>query len=94
MKTWYFQKAEPERCTKCVYSERQRYDGWFNNLAHPEWGSIESQLVRKTPPSYVDGVYKLADKGRPSARAVSQVVFKGDDGLPSERNLTALFAFF
>jgi hypothetical protein len=21
------------------YSERQRYDGWFNNLAHPDWGS-------------------------------------------------------
>lgn len=21
-------------------TEKQRYDGWFNNLAHPEWGSI------------------------------------------------------
>ena len=20
--------------------EKQRYDGWFNNMAHPEWGSI------------------------------------------------------
>ncbi|XP_076328078.1 dual oxidase-like [Tachypleus tridentatus] len=85
---------EPGKSTKRVYSERQRYDGWFNNLAHPEWGSVESQLIRKTPPSYLDGVYKLADKGRPSSRTVSQVVFRGDDGLPSERNLTALFAFF
>jgi hypothetical protein len=20
--------------------EKQRYDGWFNNMAHPEWGSV------------------------------------------------------
>lgn len=20
-------------------TEKQRYDGWFNNLAHPAWGS-------------------------------------------------------
>jgi len=22
------------------YSEKQRYDGWYNNLAHPHWGSV------------------------------------------------------
>jgi tryptophan-rich sensory protein len=22
------------------YTEKQRYDGWFNNLAHPDWGSV------------------------------------------------------
>jgi len=22
------------------FTEKQRYDGWFNNLAHPQWGSI------------------------------------------------------
>ncbi|KAJ9591678.1 hypothetical protein L9F63_001765, partial [Diploptera punctata] len=29
-------------CSKRQYSytEKQRYDGWFNNLAHPEWGSV------------------------------------------------------
>lgn len=21
-------------------TEKQRYDGWYNNLAHPEWGSV------------------------------------------------------
>ncbi|XP_026677068.1 dual oxidase-like [Diaphorina citri] len=21
-------------------TEKQRYDGWFNNLAHPDWGSV------------------------------------------------------
>ena len=23
-----------------MYAEKQRYDGWYNNLAHPTWGSI------------------------------------------------------
>lgn len=22
------------------YTEKQRYDGWFNNLAHPSWGAV------------------------------------------------------
>lgn len=22
------------------HSEKQRYDGWYNNLAHPDWGSV------------------------------------------------------
>jgi hypothetical protein len=22
------------------FTEKQRYDGWFNNLAHPDWGSV------------------------------------------------------
>ncbi|KAK4314584.1 hypothetical protein Pmani_014125 [Petrolisthes manimaculis] len=28
------------------YVEKQRYDGWYNNLAHPNWGSAESVLTR------------------------------------------------
>ena len=22
-----------------AFAEKQRYDGWYNNLAHPNWGS-------------------------------------------------------
>lgn len=75
-------------------NEIQRFDGWYNNLAHPSWGSVESQLTRKAPPSYADGVYMMAGDDRPSPRALSQALLKGDDGKPSSRNLTALFAFF
>ena len=48
----------------CVQYERQRYDGWYNNLAHPGWGSVDSHLTRKTPPSYADGVYMLSGGDR------------------------------
>ncbi|GFQ64188.1 dual oxidase [Trichonephila clavata] len=75
-------------------TEKQRYDGWYNNLGHPEWGSVESQLTRKTPAFYSDGVYMLAGEDRPSPRTLSQALMRGEDGLPSLRNLTALFTFF
>lgn len=28
--------------------EKQRYDGWFNNMAHPEWGSIGEETQYNT----------------------------------------------
>lgn len=80
---------EPRR----AYAEKQRFDGWYNNLAHPGWGSIDSQLVRKTPASYADGVYKM-DDNRPSPRTISQAFMKGSDGLKSVKNRTALATFF
>ncbi|GFX61470.1 histone-lysine N-methyltransferase SETMAR [Trichonephila clavipes] len=53
-----------------------------------------SQLTRKAPPSYSDGVYQMAGAQRPNARALSQALMKGRDGLASLRNLTVLFTFF
>uniref|UniRef100_A0A2P2I0U3 NAD(P)H oxidase (H2O2-forming) n=1 Tax=Hirondellea gigas TaxID=1518452 RepID=A0A2P2I0U3_9CRUS len=77
-----------------AYIEKQRYDGWYNNLAHPDWGSTESVLTRKTPASYADGVYMMAGQDRPSPRVLSEAFMKGYDGLPSTRNRTAMLAFF
>uniref|UniRef100_A0A915J7Z2 NAD(P)H oxidase (H2O2-forming) n=1 Tax=Romanomermis culicivorax TaxID=13658 RepID=A0A915J7Z2_ROMCU len=73
--------------------EFQRYDGWYNNLAHPEWGSAGSRLYRHMPSAYSDGIYML-DENLPSARLVSDTVFKGQDGMSNERNITTMFAFF
>lgn len=36
----------------------------------------------------------LAGEDRPSPRILSQALMKGEDGLPSVRNLTVLFVFF
>nr|BAM76968.1 dual oxidase [Penaeus japonicus] len=76
------------------YIEKQRYDGWYNNLAHPAWGSVESRLTRKTPASYADGVYMLAGQDRPSPRTLSQALLNGSDGMASAQNRTAMLAFF
>ena len=74
--------------------EQQRYDGWYNNLAHPAWGATEAHLTRKTPPSYSDGVYMMSGDSRPSPRKLSQAFMKGDDGLASLHNRTAMQTFF
>jgi len=74
--------------------EKQRYDGWYNNLAHPEWGSVDSHLARKVPASYSDGVYMMGGLNRPNPRKLSELFMKGEDGLGSVMNRTTLFAFF
>lgn len=74
--------------------EKQRYDGWYNNLAHPEWGSVDSHLTRKVPATYSDGVYMMGGVNRPNPRKLSELFMKGPDGLGSVMNRTALFAFF
>ncbi|KAI4469865.1 nadph oxidase [Holotrichia oblita] len=74
--------------------EKQRYDGWFNNVAHPNWGSVNSHLIRKAPPAYSDGVYMMAGQNRPSPRVLSRLFMRGLDGLASMNNKTALLAFF
>ncbi|XP_024941006.1 dual oxidase isoform X3 [Cephus cinctus] len=76
------------------FTEKQRYDGWYNNLAHPDWGSVDSRLIRKVPAAYSDGVYMMAGQDRPSPRKLSDLFMQGDDGMPSTKNHTALFAFF
>ncbi|XP_063910993.1 dual oxidase isoform X1 [Zophobas morio] len=84
--------VRPERLYSCT--EKQRYDGWFNNLAHPDWGSVESHLIRRAPSAYSDGVYMLAGQNRPSPRKLSRLFMRGLDGLGSMSNRTALLAFF
>jgi len=56
--------------------------------------SIDSRLIRKIPAAYFDGVYAMAGQDRPSPRKLSDLFMQGDDGLPSVKNRTALFAFF
>ncbi|OQV13223.1 Dual oxidase [Hypsibius exemplaris] len=76
-------------------TEYQRYDGWYNNLAHPDWGSVESHIIRKTATSYSDGVYMISKSAaKPSARLLSQHFMRGPDGQPSAKNRTTLLPFF
>ncbi|XP_022920959.2 dual oxidase [Onthophagus taurus] len=75
-------------------AEKQRYDGWFNNVAHPNWGSTNSHLIRKASSAYSDGVYMMAGQDRPSTRKLSRLFMRGADGLASLNNKTALLAFF
>lgn len=55
---------------------------------------LDSRLIRKGPSAYADGVYMMAGQDRASPRKLSDLFMKGDDGIASIKNKTALFAFF
>ncbi|MEE6509461.1 hypothetical protein FKM82_026276 [Ascaphus truei] len=75
--------------------EIQRYDGWYNNLAHHNRGSAGSRLLRLLPATYSDGVYQAMQEPQlPNPRRISTVAMKGDSGFPSRRNRTVLGVFF
>ncbi len=65
-------------------------DGTGNNLAHPEWGSTDEQLLRIAPAAYADGISTPAGADRPSAREISNAVAThAAEDTPNDRNLTA-----
>lgn len=77
------------RCVPAVGLYRS-IDGTGNNLAHPEWGSTDEQLLRVAPAAYGDGVSTPAGADRPSAREISNVIAAhSDEETPNDRNLTA-----
>lgn len=61
----------------------------FFSLPHPD-----THLIRKAPSAYSDGVYGMAGPNRPSPRKLSRLFMRGQDGLSSKENRTALLAFF
>ncbi|GMR43024.1 hypothetical protein PMAYCL1PPCAC_13219 [Pristionchus mayeri] len=74
--------------------EEQRFDGYYNNVDNKDWGSVGSRLYRdSTTANYYDGVYRI-DETLPSARAISDLVFKGPSGIRNKRNMTTMLAFF
>ncbi|XP_064192034.1 dual oxidase 1-like [Anguilla rostrata] len=73
--------------------EVQRYDGWYNNLAHHSRGAAGSPLIRLLPAKYSDGVYQPLQE-LPNPRNISNIAMRGPSGLPSTRNQTVLSVFF
>uniref|UniRef100_H2Z325 NAD(P)H oxidase (H2O2-forming) n=1 Tax=Ciona savignyi TaxID=51511 RepID=H2Z325_CIOSA len=70
------------------------YDGWYNNRAHPEWGTVDGPLTRSLPSHYADGTYAPSGGERPNPRTISQNTMAGNTGMGSSTNRTALLVFF
>ncbi|EGD74734.1 dual oxidase 2 short isoform [Salpingoeca rosetta] len=61
--------------------EYQGWDGFYNNLAHPEWGVADSNLLRILPPKYADGQYAPSNPDGPNPRSVSEATMAGNTGI-------------
>lgn len=64
-------------------NEYRTIDGSGNNLANPEWGQHDIQLLRDVPAAYADGVSALAGPDRASPRTISNIVHAQSVSIPS-----------
>lgn len=55
---------------------------------------LDDILIRKSPPAYQDGVYEPAGQDRPNPFTISEIAHKGQSGLGSARNRTAMLVYF
>ena len=55
---------------------------------------LDTQLLRRLPAAYSDGVYLPSGKDRPEPIEVSLGIMAGVTGKPSYRNKTAFLVFF
>ncbi len=64
--------------------------GVGNNVAHPEWGTVGVELLRKAVAEYGDGISTPAGSDRPAAREVSNAIFdQGGDTILNSRMLSS-----
>ena len=65
-------------------------DGNGNNLANPQWGSVNQQLLRFSPAAYGDSISSPAGESRPSPRVISNTFsVSPEDGIINDRDFTA-----
>ncbi|MDH3503942.1 MAG: peroxiredoxin [Nitrospirota bacterium] len=55
-------------------SETRTIDGRNNNVQNPDWGSKDSQLIRKARPDYENGSWTPSGYNRPNVRDISNTV--------------------
>lgn len=73
----------------------QRFDGYYNNLAYPTWGSAGEPLIHNISTAYTDLTYLPRLDDLPSAREVSSLLFRQNfANTTGHETRNALFAFF
>jgi hypothetical protein len=74
--------------------EFRSIDGSDNNLANPEWGTPESQLIRLTSPAYDNGTSTPRGgivSSLPTPRVISNVVFDQTELIPNSAGVSDWF---
>jgi hypothetical protein len=75
-------------------AEFRTFDGSGNNLAHPDWGSVETGFTRIGPVDYTDGIGVARLAGRPNPRSVGSSLMRQLASRPNARRLSGyIYAF-
>jgi len=75
-------------CISITAQNNRSIDGFSNNLANPEWGSTDVNLLRIVPSAYGDGLATLAGQDRPNPRFISNELFSQLDLLNDPMELS------
>jgi hypothetical protein len=74
---------------RCLLSAVFRtIDGTGNNLANPDWGAANTDLLRIAPAAYSDGISAMGGADRPSPREISNAVAAQTDTILNNRNMS------
>ncbi|XP_060531820.1 dual oxidase 2-like [Cylas formicarius] len=80
--------------TKTMDIEYEGYNGWYNNLANPRRGAVDTSLLRRWPASYEDNTYLPDYLNKPNPLELSDRLLSGSIGTVSKNGKNALFVFF
>ncbi len=88
-------RLEPLEERALLTADVRSITGVDNNLANPDWGSVDEALLREAPAEYADGVAAPAGDDRPSARLISNLLAaQGSEEVLNDRNLSAMVYAF
>ncbi|TWU24246.1 peroxidase [Novipirellula galeiformis] len=86
---WHLPNHAPHDPTTNFPDEVRTVDGTHNNLDNPNFGAVNTPLMRIADAAYADGISKPAGADRPSAREISNTLTAADpNGTVSERKLS------
>ncbi len=69
-------------------AENRTIDGAGNNIANPNWGASNAQLLRFSPNAYGDSVWTPARGGNASPRVISNAVNAQTGSIVNDRNMS------
>lgn len=95
---WGSENKQSRTNDKCneyhVATEYPGYNGWNNNIGKPEVGAVDTQLLRRIPAAYEDGVNKPSGSNRPEPLEISEKLLSGRIGSKSKMRRNVLLVFF
>lgn len=83
-------KSTPRHRNPTVLQRFRTINGEFNNLQRPNLGMAGTNLRRRAPAAYADGVSAPSGAGRLSAREISNLVCDQDSPIPNEYGLSSM----
>jgi len=68
-------------CFNFISAQDRSYDGSANNISHPEWSAVNSQLNYLLPNGFADSISAPSGANRPMVRMVSNILYNQDQSI-------------